>query len=120
MVPGPRISGSTRDIVSAITAMSPRHPKTRSVQVARLATSHQITSSRQHSIGPIMANIQYFAKPPSRKVGMNRATIISTTKNTAGQTRRARKAESLTGELESAGAVSDRSLIVENLRFEFG
>src|SRR2546425_12378248 len=102
MVPGPRISGSTSTIIIANTAASPRKPKTRSFQVARLAASHQITSSRQQTIGPIMANIQYFAKPPSRNAGTNRVIIIKATRTTAGQTRRAREGDGLTGELRAA------------------
>src|SRR3989442_9162326 len=102
MVPGPRIRGSTSIIIIANTAASPRKPKTRSFQVARLAASHQITRSRQQTIGPIMANIQYFAKPPSRNAGTNRVIIIKATRITAGQTRTAPKAEALTGELSDA------------------
>src|SRR6266516_3514451 len=102
MVPGPHIRGSTSTIIIANTAASPRKPKTRSFQVARLAASHQITSSRQQTIGPIMANIQYFAKPPSRNLGTNRVTIIKATRITAGQMRRAREADGLTGELRAA------------------
>src|SRR2546430_4207528 len=83
--------------------MSPRKPRTRSFQVARLAASHQISRSRQQSIGPIMATIQYLAKPPSRYAGAKRATIISRTRNTPGQTRKGRKFDRLTGELDSAG-----------------
>ena len=73
---------------------------------ARLAASHQITSNRQQSIGPIMANIQYFAKPPSRNAGTNRVIIIKATRITAGQTRRGREPDGLTGELDPAGAAS--------------
>src|SRR6266498_3042993 len=113
MVPGPRIRGSTSTIVIANTAASPRKPKTRSFQVARLAASHQITSSRQQTIGPIMANIQYLAKPPSRNAGTNRVIIIKATRITAGQTRRAREAEGLTGELAPAGAASVSLLMIE-------
>src|SRR6266498_4157523 len=105
MVPGPRIRGSTSTIVIANTAASPRKPKTRSFQVARLAASHQITSSRQQTIGPIMANIQYLAKPPSRNVGTNRVIIIKATRITAGQTRSAREADGLTGELRAASVL---------------
>src|SRR5262245_24494031 len=114
MVPGPRIRGSTSDIVVANTATSPRKPKTRSFQVARLAASHQITRKRQQSIGPIMATIQYLDKPPSRNAGTNRATIIKATRITAGQTRRARKTDDLTGELDSVGAASAWSLMVDS------
>src|SRR6185503_2286142 len=103
-------------MVNANTATSPRKPKRRSFQVARLAASHQISSSRQQSIGPIMANIQYLAKPPSRNAGTNRVTIIKATRITAGQTRRAREADGLTGELDSAGAASAWSLMVEIFR----
>src|SRR5258708_35949257 len=112
MVPGPRIRGSTSTIVIANTATSPRKPKTRSFQVARLAASHQITSSRQQTIGPIMANIQYFAKPPSRNAGTNRAAIITTTRNTAGQTRRGPERDGLPGELDPADAASVSLLII--------
>src|SRR6266704_6580106 len=115
MVPGPRISGSTSTMVNANTAMSPRKPKTRSFQVARLAASHQITSSRQQTIGPIMANIQYFAKPPSRNAGTNRVIIIKATRIAAGQTRRARGADGLTGELDPASAASVSLLMIEIL-----
>src|SRR5213594_4854945 len=101
-VPGPRIRGSTSIIIIANTAASPRKPKTRSFQVARLAASHQITRSRQQTIGPIMANIQYLAKPPSRNAGTNRVITIKATRITAGQTRKAREADGLTGELRAA------------------
>src|SRR5438552_10583757 len=104
MVPGPRIRGSTSAIIIANTAASPRKPKTRSFQVARLAASHQMTSSRQQTIGPIMANIQYLAKPPSRNLGTNRVIIIKATRITAGQTRKAREADGLTGELDPRSA----------------
>src|SRR5436309_10906690 len=114
MVPGPRIRGSTSTITIANTAASPRKPKTRSFQVARLAASHQITSSKQQTIGPIMANIQYFAKPPSRNLGTNRMIIIKATRITAGQTRRAREADGLTGELDPVGAAVSL-LMIENL-----
>ena|SRR6185369_12269821 len=106
MVPGPRIRGSTSAIVAANTAAIPRKPKTRSFQVARLAASHQIKTSRQQTKGPIMANIQYFAKPPSRNAGTNRVIIIKATRIMAGQTRRAREADGLTGELAGAASVS--------------
>src|SRR5436190_19076257 len=106
MVPGPRIRGSTSSRVSANAPASPRKPKTRSFQVARLAASHQITSSAQQAIGPIMANIQYFARPPSRNAGTNRAIIITTTRITAGQTRRARTVDGVEGELDSVGDAS--------------
>src|SRR5712675_1567929 len=114
MVPGPRIRGSTSIMVNANTATSPRKPKTRSFQVARLVASHQITSSRQQTIGPIMANIQYLAKPPSRNLGTNRVTTIKATRITAGQTRRAREADGLTGELDP-GAASVSLLMIEIL-----
>jgi hypothetical protein len=58
-----------------------------------------------------MAIIQYLDKPPSRNVGMNRATTMSTTRITAGQTRNARKADRWAGELVPAGAGSVWSLI---------
>src|ERR1041385_3285272 len=115
MVPGPRIRGSTSIITIANTAASPRKPKTPSFQVARLAASHQMTSSRQQTIGPSMANIQYLAKPPSRNLGTNRVIIIKATRITAGQTRRAREADDLTGALESAGAASVSLLMIEIL-----
>src|ERR1044071_6543825 len=113
MVPGPRIKGSTSTMVSANTAARPRKPKTRSFQVARLAASHQISSSRQQIIGPIMANIQYLAKPPSRNAGKNRVIIINATRITAGQTRRAREADGLTGDLDPADAASVSLLMIE-------
>src|SRR5881394_3384752 len=110
MVPGPRIRGSTSAIIIANTAAIPRKPKTRSFQIARLAASHQIKTSRQQTKGPIMANIQYLAKPPSRNAGTNRVTIIKATRIKAGQTRRAREADGLTGELR---AVSVSLLMIE-------
>src|SRR5438552_2840166 len=115
MVPGPRIRGSTSTVVIANTAASPRKPKTRSFQVARLTATHQIISSRQQPIGPIIANIQYFAKPPSRNAGTNRVIIIKATRITAGQTRRARAADGRTGELDPAGAASFSLLMIEIL-----
>src|SRR6266516_1494974 len=114
MVPGPRIRCSTSTIVIANTEASPRKPKTRSFQVARLAASHQITSSRQQTIGPIMANIQYFAKPPSRNAGANRVITIKATRTTAGQTRRGREADGVTGELDP-GSASVSLLMIEIL-----
>jgi hypothetical protein len=63
-----------------------------------------------------MANIQYFAKPPSRNAGTNRVTRISATRIAAGQTRRARKAKADgLRELDSAGAALAWSLIIEIL-----
>src|SRR5437773_12507783 len=114
MVPGPRIRGSTSAIIIANTATSPRNPKTRSFQVARLAASHQISNSRQQTIGPIMANIQYLAKPPSRNAGANRVITIKATRITAGQTRKAREADGLTGELDP-GSASVLLLMIEFL-----
>src|ERR1041385_4572710 len=102
MLPGPRIRGSTSAIAIANAATSASKPNTRSFQVARLAVSHQINNSAQQPSGPIMANIQYFAKPPSRNSGTNRAATINTARSTAGQTRSERKA-GLVGELDSAG-----------------
>src|SRR4051812_12877767 len=71
VVAAPRIVGCTSAKTMAAPPINPKTPNPLPRHVARLAATHQITKSKQHSSGPNTEAIQYFAEPFSNSPGPN-------------------------------------------------